>query len=418
MLNLKEYLAQIDKVGISSLQEGSAHTVEEFFNNCVIKSLPKKETVLKWHKILKDYVQEKDAVFFLRMYGSVSKKDKEKNRWNNLRRGFLTEYSNGTSYVFCDNFFAHYFYVMAIDDYVPDSDSDYDDFYQTMKNREFPHGYRYTKEEKVLQAYYSGKQPQINNAGWELAHLIPVNKDYSDDSDYSKKVQTLFPRGEREEWRNHHIEYKSRFINREIGEELDILKSHFLRLVHPINFFLVPLNTNINIGELSEMINYIYYWNAQEYKDIFNEYLDLIQCDDSKYKLEQEACGKKIIDIKYSKSPKKQKSYGQANEDKIQNEIDKVKRRVPIWFNNPDQKNSTILIAFLRLLGENSNPVSKQAIKNKCNFETFESNFIDMSNTSDRGHGKVFEVTGDEVTLWEPVAQFILQEWNKHPELY
>jgi hypothetical protein len=105
--------------------------------------------------------------------------------------------------------------------------------------------------------------------------------------------------------------------------------------------------------------------------------------------------------------------------NKIRNEIVKVERKIPGWFQNSDQINSTILITFLRLSGDNSTKtVFVKDLENKCNIKTFKSNFKDMSNISDHGHGKVFEVIDDEITLWEPVAQFILNEWNKYPRLH
>ncbi|MDR2027267.1 MAG: hypothetical protein LBQ01_06900 [Prevotellaceae bacterium] len=105
--------------------------------------------------------------------------------------------------------------------------------------------------------------------------------------------------------------------------------------------------------------------------------------------------------------------------DKIRHEIDKVMRRVPKWLNNSEQFNSTILINFLKLLDDNSTKVvSLQNLKNRCNMATFKIHVTDMSNISDKGHGKVFEITEDGITLWEPVASFILDEWNNHPELH
>jgi hypothetical protein len=44
--------------------------------------------------------------------------------------------------------------------------------------------------------------------------------------------------------------------------ELDVLKAHFIRLIHPFNSFLVPKKSHLeyegsNIGEESELINYV-----------------------------------------------------------------------------------------------------------------------------------------------------------------
>jgi hypothetical protein len=110
---------------------------------------------------------------------------------------------------------------------------------------------------------------------------------------------------------------------------------------------------------------------------------------------------------------------GNIYTDKIKKEIGKVTRVVPGWFQKSDQINHNILVNFLKLLGENSTKVvSSDDLKNRCNIKTFKVNLTDMANISAHGHGKVFEIIEDNITLWEPVAQFILDEWNNHPELH
>jgi RNA processing factor Prp31 len=105
--------------------------------------------------------------------------------------------------------------------------------------------------------------------------------------------------------------------------------------------------------------------------------------------------------------------------EKNKQEIQKVKNRIPRWFRNADHINSTILANFMRLRSQSRTKfVSKDELYANCNLVTFIINFSDMSSIRDHGHGKVFEVDGDEVRLWEPVEKFINDEWNKHPELH
>jgi hypothetical protein len=56
------------------------------------------------------------------------------------------------------------------------------------------------------------------------------------------------------------------------------MKAHFLRLVHPINYFLVPKRSNetdiINndIGEYIKLLQYMYLYTKDKYEDIFESY--------------------------------------------------------------------------------------------------------------------------------------------------
>ena len=90
-------------------------------------------------------------------------------------------------------------------------------------------------------------------------------------------------------------------------------------------------------------------------------------------------------------------------------EIAKVRRRVPRWFKNPSQYNSTILNAFLELYDQ-QNQVAVQMLRNKCQtVNDFEGNYNQMKNFGEKNHGKVFEETNGIVTLWKPVKEFILE---------
>jgi hypothetical protein len=119
--------------------------------------------------------------------------------------------------------------------------------------------------------------------------------------------------------------------------------------------------------------------------------------------------------------------------DPEEEEIAQVRRRVPRWFKNyiafqakeisEEPINGTILVCFLKLFKGNS--VSKTELKNYCieNAQTigekFDKNFVQMYNFGKNNHGKVFEKrTKDEFRLWKPVEEFIIAEWNKHPELH
>ncbi len=97
----------------------------------------------------------------------------------------------------------------------------------------------------------------------------------------------------------------------------------------------------------------------------------------------------------------------------VQDEIDKVKSRVPRWFSNPQQINSQILLQYLKLNNQTIS-VSYDRLKHECShLKTFKTNFDQLRNFGEKNHGKVFEECNGKVTLWEPVRQFVLDEYKK-----
>lgn len=101
--------------------------------------------------------------------------------------------------------------------------------------------------------------------------------------------------------------------------------------------------------------------------------------------------------------------------DIISREIEKVENRVPGWFKKPYQFNSQILITFLELQVKNGF-VNLADIEKACSgIGTFKPNFDAMINITPHNSGKVFdEKERNEITLWEPVEKFIMNEYNKY----
>jgi len=98
-------------------------------------------------------------------------------------------------------------------------------------------------------------------------------------------------------------------------------------------------------------------------------------------------------------------------EAKIRKEIEKVRNRVPRWLQRPAQNNSRILIAFLNLMEKNEN-ISLEMLAGECkDVPNFMGNYAQMINIADKNHGKVFGGTSEKLTLWDPVKDFIIQEY-------
>jgi hypothetical protein len=269
-MKLEYFLDNISEFKVPKLPHGKASSIKELYESLIENSLPKKETIENWHELLLKYIQKEDAVFFIRRYASAPNK-----QWDLIRRGFLTEYSSGLKYVFCDNFFAHYFYLMALHNFTPS----FEEFIIHIKSRKFPYGFMKTSEEEPFQAFPKGKTVNINTAGWKLAHLYSVNQnDYN--FDYKKVSKNLFPRGHQNDWKkNQGNGYPSRYIEETNTNELrKIAIAHFLRLVHPVNYFLVPKTnlSNLDIGESPELISFMREKAHSRYKNILIEYENLI----------------------------------------------------------------------------------------------------------------------------------------------
>lgn len=270
-MSLEEFISNSHRKEVPLLKTGVAKSLDEVYANIVKPNLPSYRTIKDWDEVLLQYIAHPEAVFFIRRYASAPKK-----RWDLIRRGFLTEHSCGFKYVFCDNYFAHYFYLMALKDFVPTLK----ELIIMMKERRFPYGYMKTSEEAPYQAYPRGRPVYINRSGWKLAHLYSVNQnDY--DLNYRQISAHIFPRGEQKDWEAQRGQnYPSRYIEEAIHPDVKkIAIAHFLRLVHPINYFLVPKRklSNLDIGEKPELISYMRKRIYERYPCILSRFEDLVR---------------------------------------------------------------------------------------------------------------------------------------------
>jgi hypothetical protein len=270
-MTLEEFIENSNKKSVPLLKTGIAKNLDEVFIDIIEPTLPKDDIIEGWNELLMKYIEHPDAVFFIRRYASAPNKN-----WNLIRRGFLTEHSCGFKYVFCDNYLAHYFYLMALKNFVPSLK----ELIFMMKTRTFPYGYMKTSAEAPYQAFPKGRPVYINRSGWKLAHLYSVNQnDYN--FNYKKVSNQLFPRGEQEDWKFHGSnDYPSRYISKAIEPNIkDVAIAHFLRLVHPINYFLVPKIklSNMDIGEKPELISYMRQKTYIKFPTILSNYEVLIK---------------------------------------------------------------------------------------------------------------------------------------------
>ena len=278
-----------------------AKNFDELWKNVIEDSLPDKDVVLRWHKLLMDYVRQENSVFTLRACASGEQP----------RRGCLNQvFVNGkkTFGTFCiDNGIPTYIYTMAKDKFVP-SLAEFNEM--MIHNCSFPFGWNVTSGEKEISAYPKGKNPGISDKGYKLAHIFPAGKEYRDDAGYKTITdfwKAEFPQGNISDWKQHILPNGKYYRPIHINDESKSQKArrfavaHFLRSNHPLNFFLVPnksntrdkesgiLKTNIyytdhtgnkkdEIGEYSKLIEYVAAKIKDIYKDtnVYQEFLNLI----------------------------------------------------------------------------------------------------------------------------------------------
>ncbi|TGN29179.1 hypothetical protein [Empedobacter tilapiae] len=241
---------------LPQVTEGSAQNTAELFDTLIKEQFSNKEQIIAQHKSLMEYVKQPVATYFIRLYGSFTK-----DKYNNLRRGFLTEYLDGNRIVFCDNTFALNF-TAAKAAGLPYTRQDINEF---LNQKQLVFSFGITTEEREL-SYYDprgAKRQNINPAGWTLAHIKPVG--YGFNGDY---LQTTFPNPNREEW---NPLTKVRTVEDKLSEnELSIARAHFLRLVHPLNSFLLPKNNLVQyegkrLGEEADLIKFVHQYLKEQF---------------------------------------------------------------------------------------------------------------------------------------------------------
>lgn len=103
----------------------------------------------------------------------------------------------------------------------------------------------------------------------------------------------------------------------------------------------------------------------------------------------------------------------------IQQEIEKVRKRIleNKWFYKPNQINTRILVRFMELSNKNTKPVYIDDLKKICgDIRDFDGNLASMKTEArnNNANGKFFEeYERNTISLWQPVADFICDEYNK-----
>lgn len=268
---INDMIFDIKKKGVVSFpKKGLAENATDFFNQIIKWQFQHKATIQAIHKALLEYVKRPDAVFAIRLYADAPGK-----QYFLLRRGFLSEYQDGLKTFFCDNTFAMPFTALKLYDKCYTAS----DLVEHLNQKNVVCGFKIDKEERKLAYYKCNNYSHINlnDSGWYLAHILPVGYNFAG----KQRLTEVFPNPKRAEWESDlaHI----RHVGRSLTEnEYAVLVAHFLRLVHPLNSFVIPKKNYVaydgkNLGEEQDLINIVQDYVKAEFPKEYAELQTLMQ---------------------------------------------------------------------------------------------------------------------------------------------
>ena len=259
-------MEQLRKHKFKSLASGKAKNVEDLFNQLIKPQFENKKEIKNFHSALINYSNHPESTLFLRLYGSFSK-----NNYDQLRRGFLTQFPDKSKMVYCDNTFSMLFTGIKLAGLTL-SEKDLLEYFS--QNRVIC-SFGTTSDERELSHYTSQKAVRVslNSKGYYLAHIKPTGYGYGDVC--NRNLREHFPNPDRKEWCS---ESRIRMAEENLSEtQKNLLKAHFIRFVHPLNSFLVPKKDHMiyegkNIGEELELIKYVQQYLKNEFPEEYAEF--------------------------------------------------------------------------------------------------------------------------------------------------
>jgi len=106
---------------------------------------------------------------------------------------------------------------------------------------------------------------------------------------------------------------------------------------------------------------------------------------------------------------KNEPSLEKNHKNSIENEIIRVKRKVPKWFDKATQYNSRILLSYMKLSNCNQVSIDINELMSFTGIEEkiFFGHYNNMKIISEKNHAKVFEEVNKRVLLWKPIATIV-----------
>lgn len=106
----------------------------------------------------------------------------------------------------------------------------------------------------------------------------------------------------------------------------------------------------------------------------------------------------------------KNKKTKRSKEELENLEIEKIKRKIPLWIKNQNQNNYKILKTFMNLSNNNKHTVSTRLLEIHSNLEpkVFLSNYNILKTISQKNHGKIFTENEGQISLWKPIETIVI----------
>ena len=292
-----------------------ANDSKELFEKFISKTIANKNNVIRWHKLLVNYLfQTKNPIIFVRLYESDTSNKIDGVQIDRNRRACLTiakdKLGQEVRYLFVSNHDAselcnivkqgveedldlferminsfeyplHYQKQSPIDDYA--------DFLAYLNTKVFPSKYSKPKsiqEETYIHANFknigSPMSSIINKSQRYLAHIIGVKdtpflylQNGKEEIIEASELSKIMPRGNITDWvSDSALGYVRRSSNIISDRDLALMKAHCLRFLDPLNYFATPSNTFSNVdGTMAKNKNIGEYYQVQKY--VRDKYIDL-----------------------------------------------------------------------------------------------------------------------------------------------
>ena len=130
---------------------------------------------------------------------------------------------------------------------------------------------------------------------------------------------------------------------------------------------------------------------------------------DSKYLIDM------LENTKNLKTTRSRNIMNNANRSEKE-EVKRIHKRIPLWLSRPHQYNHKILVTYMMLSNNNATSISVSLLEKHSDIEDsgqFYSHYNQMKKISNKNHGKVFDEENGSVKLWEPISEFVINEFQK-----
>jgi len=121
-----------------------------------------------------------------------------------------------------------------------------------------------------------------------------------------------------------------------------------------------------------------------------------------------------IKDINFINELYKKPKGKEVSNNSDDEEIKKVKRKVPLWMKRQHQYNYIILSTYMKISNNDEAPILLSSLEKESGMNSmlFYRHYNLMKNIFEKNHAKVFVEENEKVSLWSPVTEFIIETFK------